>query len=65
MVSMNRITDRGIITYAIRLGDGSLKEAIYEQPFTLPADAKHITAQWHYLDHHSNTTHLFLEDKAK
>lgn len=65
MVSMNRITDRGIITYAIRLADGTLKEAIYEQPFTLPEDAKHITAQWHYLDHHSNTTHLFLEDKAQ
>lgn len=61
MVSMNSITDKGVITYSIRLDEGKELSGKYDQPFLLPEKAEHITAQWHYLDHHSNTTHLFIE----
>lgn len=61
MVSMNSITDKGIITYSVRLEDGKELSGKYDQPFMLPEKAEHITAQWHYLDHHSNTTHQFIK----
>ena len=60
-VHMNSITSGGQITYSILLHGGQTLSGTFDAPFTLPADAERITAQWHYLGHHSCTTLLFLQ----
>lgn len=60
-VLMNSITDRGAITYSIRLDDGTEMTDVYDGPFALPKNAKQLSAQWHYLDRHSNTTLLNVQ----
>jgi len=63
-VSMNSICDMGEITYSVLLSDGQTVSGIYTEPFALPEDAVHITAQWHYLGHHSCTTQMFIPHAA-
>lgn len=58
---MNSTTDRGAITYSIRLDDGTEMTDVYDGPFALPKNAKQLSAQWHYLDRHSNTTLLNVQ----
>ena len=59
-VLMNSIYPAGEITYTIALADGTRLQAEYTAPFALPDNAVLITAQWHYLNHQSCNTHLFI-----
>lgn len=59
-VMMNTIYPAGEVRYTIELADGSQLSGVYTEPFALPADALRIKATWHYLDHCSNTTWLWI-----
>lgn len=61
-VMMNTIYPAGEVRYTIELADGSQQSGVYAEPFDLPADALRIKATWHYLDHCSNTTWLWVNE---
>ncbi len=61
-VMMNTIYPAGEVRYTIELADGSQQSGVYTEPFALPADALRIKATWHYLDHCSNTTWLWINE---
>ena len=58
-VTMNSIADAGYITYSVTMQDGTQVSGTYQDAFALPEQATLITAQWHYLNHNSCTTHYF------
>lgn len=62
LVAMNTIYPAGEVRYTIELADGSQQSGVYTEPFALPDDALRIKATWHYLDHSSNTTWLWINE---
>ena len=61
-VMINTIYPAGEVHYTIELADNSQVSGIYSAPLELPANALRIKAVWHYLDHTSNTTWLWINE---